>query len=132
MVIKERYPLSTADGKAIPLDVVRPYSLLLLSLTAAAGSTAKQLPTGIDLFSVIATVDCFIKFYATANTAEALAVGVEELDTLFIHANLNIVVCPPVDKPYFSARALSTSGNLYIQFLESWTGLTLQSQINRR
>lgn len=129
---QKRYPLSTADGKSIPLDAVRPYSFLALGVTPGAGTAAKQLPAEVELFSVMATVDCYLRFYAVATVVGAMVTDTEVLDTLFIPAGLHIVVSPPIGKEFFSARALSAAGTLYMQFLESWTGLTLQSQITRR
>lgn len=132
MPIANRYPLSTADGQSIPLDTVRPFSFLPLGLTTSAGTAAKQVPAGVELFSVLSTTDCYMRFYATSNVVGTLSADTEVTDTLFIPAGLLIVVSPPVDKPYFSARAVTEAGTAYIQFLASWSGLTLQSQITRR
>lgn len=127
-----RYPLSTADGQAIPLDVVRPYSLLAIGTSATAGSTDNSVPAEIELMTVLSTTDAFIQFFTTATVAEALTANTEKPDALFLPAGLLIVVCPPTEKSHYSIRALVTAGTAYVQFLESWTGLTLQSQINRR
>lgn len=132
MAVDKRYPLSTADGQAIPLDVVRPYSLVPLNIGAEAGSPALQIPTDIDMFSIQSSVDCYIQFSASAVAASALVYDTENADTLFVPCGLLVVGSPPLSKSYYSVRALVSPGIVYLQFLTSWTGLALQSQIPRR
>ena len=47
--VSKRYPLSTADGKYIPLDVIRPLSLLKLTTSNSAGSASVEIPADVEL-----------------------------------------------------------------------------------
>lgn len=130
--IPNRYPLATADGQAIPLDVVRPNSSVQLSLTTGAGSTALSLPASTEVMVILATKDCLIQFAASAAVATAYVSGTLKADSFFIPANTLIVLSPIPEKTSFSMIALAEAGSAYINFLEKWAGMALQSQFNRR
>lgn len=132
MPISNRYPLSTADGKSIPFEVLRPHSLLCLNSLLAEGSAAQQIPAEVELLSVLTTALCYIQFFASSTTAGILEEGVPELDTILIPPGAIVMISPPVDKPYLSVRSVEQDCSIFIQFLASWSGLTLQSQITRR
>ena len=72
-LVSKRYPLSTSDGKYIPLDVVRPVSLLTFSLLSATGSTPTILPDETELLKVRSSVDAFFQFFS-ASTAMTTSV----------------------------------------------------------
>ena len=69
--IPNRYPLATADGQAIPLDVVRPNSSVQIALVTGAGSAALSLPTSTEVMVVYTDNDCLIQFAASAAVATA-------------------------------------------------------------
>lgn len=130
--IPNRYPLATADGQAIPLDVVRPNSSVQIALLTGAGSAALSLPTSTEVMVVYATQDCLIQFATTAAAATAFVAGTIKTDSIFIPASTIIVLSPVPEKTSFSLIAISAAGSAYITFLEKWSGMALQSQFNRR
>lgn len=126
------YPFSTADGQAIPVDIVRPHGVIKKSFLSSGATAAMSVPDTIDVFSVVATEDCLIKFAASSASASALSDGVLATDMMFIPADILTVVSPPLDKKSFSLRGDSANGTAVIQFFETWKGLSLQSQRTRR
>ena len=130
--IPNRYPLSTSDGQAIPLDVIRPNSSVQIALVTGAGSAALSLPTSTEVMVVYATQDCLIQFATTDAAATAFVAGTIKTDSIFIPASTIIVLSPVPEKTSFSLIALSAPGSAYITFLEKWSGMALQSQFNRR
>lgn len=127
-----RYPFSTADGKAIPLDIVRPHGTIKKSFTNASPTAALSCPSTIEVFSILTTADCIVKFAASSASAAALSDGVLATDTIYIPADILTVISPPIGKKSFSIIGDSETGTAIIQFFEKWSGLSLQSQQNRR
>lgn len=130
--VKNRYPLSTSDGKYIPMEVIRPNSFLSVDFTAIGASAAEDVPAAVELFSVFSNEDCFIQFAAAAASATAIVSGTPKVDAIMIPANVIVTISAPIDKKSFSVRGLTASGTLNCNFLETWTGLSLSSQITRR
>lgn len=127
-----RYPLSTADGKAIPLDTVRPAGIVKKSFLSASGSAAISIPTTVSIVSAYATEDCYIKFATAAATITAPVDGVLLADTIFVPASSVMVFTPPVDKRSIAIIGDSANGSLILSYLETWNGLSMQSQTTRR
>lgn len=130
--IPNRYPLATADGQSIPLDVVRPNSSVQRSFTTGAGSTALSLPASTEVMVVYTDKDCLIQFAASAAVATAYVDGTIKADSFFIPASTLVVLSPIPEKPSFSLIGIAAAGTAYINFLEKWSGMALQSQFNRR
>lgn len=130
--IPNRYPLATADGQSIPLDVVRPNASVQLALTTISGSASLSLPTATEVMVVYSTRDCLIQFAENAAVATAYTPGTIKADSFFIPASTLLVLSPIPEKTSFSLIALTEAGIAYINFLEKWSGMALQSQFNRR
>jgi len=128
----KRYPLSTADGRYIPLDVIRPNSFVRLPFLLATGTAPIQVPMDVELLKVRATADCIMQFFASSTVAVTIVDGTSKDATIFLPANIDIIISPPVDKSWCSFIGQAAGGNIFISFLESWTALALQSQITRR
>lgn len=127
-----RYPLSTAEGTPIPLEVIRPYGTVSKTFTAVGASSTVDVPATVDVFSVLSTEDCVIQFAASSASASALVDGVLTADAITIVANLLTTVSPPIDKRNMSLRGLTASGSAYFNFYEKWAGLSLSPQSTRR
>lgn len=130
--LKGRYPLATADGQSIPLDVIRPHGCIEKSFATGASTAAMDIPATIDVFSIIVTEDCIIKFAAAAASASALSDGVLATDVMKIVAGLVTFISPPIGKRSFALRGTLNSGTASINFYENWSGLSLSSQPTRR
>ena len=130
--IPNRYPLATADGQAIPLDVVRPNSSVLRSFNAAIGSAALSMPASTEVMVIYADKDCLIQFAASAAVAATYVDGTLKADSFFIPASTLMVLSPIPEKTSFSLIGLTVAGIAYINFLEKWSGMALQSQFTRR
>ncbi|EKD22435.1 MAG: hypothetical protein ACD_86C00004G0005 [uncultured bacterium] len=122
---KQRYPLSTLNGQYIPLDVIRPSGLIKISYLEASASAAVALPAGTELLLVRSTSDCFIKF---ANSSATKPTNIVVADTLDLRAEEYRVVSP-MDL-YYSVIGDTVDGELFIQILETWMSLSLDT-VNR-
>jgi hypothetical protein len=122
----QRYPLSTPDGIAIPLDVIRPHSFLAKT-TALVVSAPVAIPSAVEIASFTATEDCLVCF---GDTAIIAADGVLQPDTIFIQKGARVTVAPTAST--FTVIAMSTPGYLYCQFIDKWAGLALETQYRKR
>ena len=123
----QRYPLSTPDGLSIPLDVIKPHSIVLLNFTTMTASAVVAIPDGIEIASLYSTEDCVIQF---GGTAAVPANGVNTPNALVLTKDVITVIAPPLVT--LTAIGLSTAGSLRIQFIEKWAGLALVKQISGR
>jgi hypothetical protein len=130
--IKGRYPLSTGDGKDIPLEVIRPTRLVMLGIVNNSPSTSFQLDTTAAIFSFFSDVDSVVKFAVSSAVAPTLAMATSLEDCLFIPANTMVIASPPIGKYNISVTSNKGSGRLVVQELETWSGLALASQYARR
>lgn len=122
----ERYPLSTQDGEAIPLEVIRPRSFLRKSFTSEEASAVLTIPDGVNLMVVSTDADCFIRFGTTASIP---ADGVLISDTLLLAREMQICVSPIADT--FTIIGDTEAGTLNVQFIETWAGLSLETKTRR-
>jgi len=120
------YPLSSGDGKDIPLGVVKPLNTRLISVTnvVMAGS-------GVDAFSAGSGLAMF------SNLGEnymALSFGATPIDTLAMDTDYaNVIILAPQtdyviysDDQYISAILISgTADTLVMTRLTKWDALTL-------
>lgn len=124
--LRDRYPLSTADGKEIPLDTIRPAGMYFIDITNTA-SSLQSFTSSYKTVVVYATVECIIRFGATASvSASWLSEG------FFIPKETLITISPTTAS--FSAITTNTgeSGKLAVCVLENWAGLGLETQYGRR
>ena len=130
--VSKRYPLSTADGKYIPLDVIRPLSLLKLTTSNSAGSASVEIPADVELLRIKSSVDASIQFFASSTVTVATAAGTPKPNALFLPANTVVIISQPIGKNWFSIINDAAAGNCIVEYLECWNALSLQSQITRR
>jgi hypothetical protein len=126
------YPLSTSDGQSIPLDVIRGKSCVSKTFLSSASSTAITVPSTAKILEIYADQDVLIQFAASAAVAAALVDGTIVTDAIFVPANSISFISPPVDKLSLAMRGVTAGGTALINFLENWSGLSLQSQVTRR
>jgi hypothetical protein len=127
-----RYPSSSYDGNAIPLEIIRPKGFLYLDFTEVVASTPVQLPDGTDVYNISSNVDCVALFAATSINATLPAMGTLQADTLYIPEFMHITFTIPIDKRYISLIAVSTAGRAFIQQAEAWSGLARLADLARR
>jgi len=128
----KRYPLSTADGSYIPLDAIRPVSAVKTAFTTSGASSAITIPDTVEMLVILSDENCWAKFAASASVAAIPADNTIVSDLLFIPAGFQMVVAFPIDKPSLSFIGDTASGTVVTQLLETWTGLSLQSQLTRQ
>lgn len=126
MSAKNRYPLATADGVAIPNDTIRPkyaYGLAISGTNAATGG----IPTGYETVVLYSTIDCVVRFgnVAAPLTSSFLA------EAMFLPKGTLVTVSPTV-LDFIHSIAIGGTGTLYITVVESWAGLALELQTTRR
>jgi hypothetical protein len=117
---REIYPFTTNDGKAIPLDIVKPIGVTKYALLTDALTDVNTLEenTVVVLYS---TVDCLISFTGTLAILPVVN-GTTYTDSIFVPAGTLMTV-----EPIFGsgkAVALDAAGSLYVQQVEKWAGLS--------
>lgn len=132
--LDQRYPLSTADRQAIPLDIVRPIGVVKKSFTSGAGSPAITIPADCNLLEISATANCILQFATSAASASALTDGVQAANAYFLQATVlkNVFISPPIGMNSVSIRGDTADGSVILQYLKSWTGLSTSAQPTRR
>lgn len=120
-----RYPLSTADGQAIPNDTIRPKALYKISLTTSATSEL-TFTAGYKTAVLYSDIDCYVKFGGTASVPSTTPVT----DELFLPAGTIMTVSPEQMK--ISAVALTGTGSLFVTLVATWSALSLELQNTRR
>lgn len=127
-----RYPLSTANGQYIPLDVMRPNSMMSKTFVTGSSTGALTCPASIEILEIFADQDLIITFAASSASAAALSDGTSVADSYILKANTLAAISPPIGKKSFALRAITANGTALINFIESWSGLALASQSTRR
>lgn len=128
MATQNRYPLSTPDGKAIPLDIVKPLGILRLPFTNLSYNS--QLISSIyqdKIFTAYSTVDCYLNFSAPS---PAVVDNVVAADMLFVPAG--VLVAFVTNSTLLAVIGITSSGILHVQIVDTWAGLLLETQVNRR
>lgn len=126
---QELYPLSTNDAKSIPLDIIRPKSLMHI-LVAEEAETAVVIPADFDTVVMYATVDMVLDFddlatYPLGSSTLASAV--------FLPAQTMMTVsCPSTGDARLIPVRAAESGFCIIQSVQKWAGLGLQRQLANR
>ena len=112
------YPLSTSRGDSIPLDVIKPVALTLLSFSTAT-STSCTLPAGTEITALFATEDCIVRL--SVDFPEPFVNGTFYSDSLFIPAG-TVVSCL-LSPGLLYVRGLSSSGSIAIQTVQKWAAV---------
>lgn len=119
------YPFSTEDGKPIPLDIIRPVGVTVMSFTDSADIT---LPASYEVVCVRSSVDaiwCFEPATVIAdNTPLPSAVA------LFAGVIANVAI-PVATASRITVRGGGV-GEVWIQAMQRWVALGLNRQLNRR
>ena len=126
MTTNQRYPLATADGQAIPLEVINPKGVLRANFVETAGTGLLTLPS-CELVSVFTTAECFIAFNEIAAVPTD---GVFKANLIHLPRSVGIVFSPP--SLNISIIGVSMSGVATIQVHEQWAGLALKQQYQHR
>ena len=126
MVTGQRYPFATADGIAIPSDIIKPLGVLRQTFSHLIATVPVAIPAAVEVISFLATEDCIVVF-GVAATVPVNAVLLA--DALFVPANIIVQAAPPLSN--MSVIGLTASGTLMAQYIESWAGLTRTTQLTR-
>lgn len=127
-----RYPFATASGTPIPLDIVTPVGILAINFTTGAGTAGIDLTENIEAILILASQDCIVTFAATNAATGALANVVLKIDSIFISKDVISSISPPVGKSFISIRGDSANGRVILNLIDKWSGVMLQSQLDRR
>lgn len=120
------YPFSTADGKPIPLDILKPNFLVILDFTSN-GVVSFNLPTPSRVAMFIATEAVLVSFEDSLASVGDKAV----LDkTLIIPKGTIVSSVLPVSQ--IKIRGIDDPGTLYIQGIEQWAGVSIESLYQRK
>lgn len=122
------YPMSTEDGKHIPLDIIRPLDIQVVAI-AAEVHAAVVFTAGQKYCSITADVDCVVDLTNSQTYP-------------FVSSTSGFVVCAggiftvqlpeaPVNARVIPLNA-GESGQLRITGLQKWAGLGLARQLNQR
>ena len=125
--LEEIYPFATQDGKAIPLDILKPSYLLLCAYTESAVATY-TLPEDAQVAMFISAKDCLVSF---ENDLTSIATdGTAYAKTLVIPGNT--IVSSACSSLTMKVKGIAESGTLYVQLIEKWAGLALDRQYSRK
>lgn len=119
------YPFSTQDGQTIPLDVIRPLSLVVAAVAAAG--TVVAFPAAVSVCVIYGSVDMVLDLEAAASSPLG-----NHASALFVPAGTLITaVLPDVT----SIKAIPVSpqdGFISVQSVQRWAGVGTQTQLVRR
>lgn len=125
-VPSDNYPFATKDGKVIPLDIIRPKSLITKSFVVGANSTITI--AGTEAVAVVfATEDCIL-YLGTAPTG--IVDGAEVASALFVPKRTAVVTT--LSAGQVDAVGIFSDGVVVIQLIEKWAGLALDIAYTRR
>lgn len=120
------YPFSTEDNKAIPLDIIRPLSLIKKSIISGVAASI-TIPTGWTVASFFSPTGCIIQF-VDGTLPNTLVDGTAYDNTLFIPSNC--VVTSTVLAGAATVVGLGAASYLVIQQVQKWAGVALQRQLS--
>jgi hypothetical protein len=117
------YPFSTQDGKAIPLDIVKPLALFPVTINDGAVNDF-TLPEGFELVNIYATMNCILRIGATIT---AVVNETELSNSIFVPSDvpMDIVMVPGPCAVWGVAGA---AGTLYITAIQQWGALVQANQ----
>jgi hypothetical protein len=127
MALDGAYPLSTQDGKAIPLDIIKPLGVLSQAFGPGV-ATDFDIPEDYEIGIVFATEDCFVSIVGD-NLAALMDNTIYE-NTVFVPARTAITIVLTDGVCY--VRGTEASGSIYMQFIEKWAAFGLETQFVRK
>lgn len=119
------YPFATQDGKAIPLDILKPSYLFHVALTAE--STPISLPEGAVVAMFLADQAALVSF---GEPVSAVTSAWSQEHCLYIPKDG--IVSSALISTSVHVKAVGTLGSLWIQIIEQWAGLALAKQYVRK
>lgn len=124
----ELYPYSTPDGSPIPLDIISPLSVVMVTY-AASIATSFTIPANMALCSLYSTTGCYLRMGAVL--PDPLVTNTEYSNTLFIppYTTLTAKLVPGTGSIYPFTEA--SPGILVLQGLQKWSFMALQRQLGR-
>jgi len=122
VISDQLYPFATQDGKAIPLDIIRPQGLIQVPFTLTWASLV--IPAGYEICVFRATEDAIIDISGTA--AVANVDGTAYNNHLFIPKGY--IVTAAITVGTVKIIGASAVGRLVIQALKKWSSLSLPRQ----
>lgn len=121
----EIYPFSTQDGKAIPLDILKPSHLFHIPFTTTSSSV--ELPENVQVAMFMASVSAIISFGAAVSFAGG---SWNQVDSLYVPKD--IIVSSTIKDRTLHIRGVAEPGSLWVQIIEKWAGLALTKQYSRK
>jgi hypothetical protein len=125
-MVNQVYPFSTADGQAIPLDIIKSSGLVKKDFTAL--STGSFTLVAGEVGVLLASAPCLVRFGTTI--PEVLLDGTLYSDMYLVPRDTVITVSLTAGIIY--VRGIEEDGTLYLQLIEKWAGLALAKQYSRK
>ena len=126
---KELYSLSTEEGKAIPLDVIRPLSLIITSW-GTGGSAVVTIPATWKIATFFCEKGCYVQF-AAANATTLAVENFEHTDTLFVPPNTIVASTVVAGIAKIVGYSATVGSKIVIQQIQKWSGLALKRQLSK-
>lgn len=123
----EVYPFSTEDNKSIPLEVIRPISLIRQSVLSA-GPSVLTIPVGWKVASFYCSVSCYIEFGA-ASMPNVLLNNTPYANTLWIPSETIVVATVLEGTARIVNAGTAGVGYLIAQQIQKWGGLAPRRQV---
>lgn len=120
------YPFSTQDGKAIPLDILKTRGLLISTFDAVSDSLI-TIPEGSEIAVLFSSTDCLFSIGSALGSLPADNSLKEK--TFYIPASHAVTIVLEQGSSY--VRGMGT-GVLYVQLIERWVGMGLDTNYIRR
>lgn len=122
------YPLTTPGGDAIPYDVFRPFGLLPVAITDAVSADI-AIPAGAELFVVLATTPCVLRF--GEDNASVPSSGTHQLDAMYIPADVHMVIDVNEASEFtIIGTTVAATGTLWINTTKTWKDLQIPTRLD--
>lgn len=120
-----KYPLSAANGRAIPIDVLGPVSYNVQLVTTSNLFPLIQ-DAGFEehLIQLICDQDVLVLF-----SDDATAIGANDTIGVLCEADKLYTIAPPL--AFYTVTSLSASGTALINTISRWDTLTTEIQIDQ-
>lgn len=122
------YPFSTADGRFIPLDIIKANSLAILPVSVTPSSVVVP-ADATDVALVYSTVDTYIRM--NSSTAPSITEGAFLAGVLYVPANHAMVVSLEAGTLQ-AVAAGAESGTLRIQQIVKWGAFDTRANNTKR
>ena len=119
-----KYPLSAANGRAIPADVFGPVSYNAQAITTSVlGTLVRDESYEEHLLSIYSDQDALITF------SEDATIGAEDTEVFWLLANTFYLLVPL--KEYYDIHSISVAGTANINTVTRWDTLTTELQVDQ-